>query len=196
MTSFRNTTEPILLATHAVGELFSTVGLKASSGRIWGYLYLSNTPQGAESLASALSMSSGTVSMGLNELMTVGIIHRGARSQSRKFYYQAETDMWTLVRRIFREHAKKQLEAPVTRLKHALKMMQDSSSANETSTMDATVDQLRHLVDLADFAMVLLDAFMERTRVELKAAQKWLSVSGKLGGEPLSRLRRRLNQTD
>jgi hypothetical protein len=39
----------------------------------------------------------------------------------------------------------------------------------------------------------LADAFVDRTKVEVKAARKWLSVSGRLGGEPLSRLRRRIN---
>ncbi|MBN2527337.1 MAG: hypothetical protein JXR76_13160 [Deltaproteobacteria bacterium] len=187
---------PVLLATKAVGDLFATVGLKATSGRIWAYLYLSNSPQSAEAIAEKLSMSAGGVSMAIGELMDVGIIHRGARSRSRRFYYRAETEMWPLVRRIFRERAKNQLARPIAALKESLSMMQATESELGENELNEQLTQLRHLVDLADFAMVLLDAFMERTRVEIKAAQKWLSVSGKLGGEPLSRLRRRLNQTE
>ncbi|MBN2716411.1 MAG: hypothetical protein JXX14_11190 [Deltaproteobacteria bacterium] len=185
--------DPILLASDAVGTLFATAGMKSASGRVWGYLYLSNTPQSAEALADALSMSSGAVSMAITELMEVGIIHRGARSQSRRFYYRAETEMWPLVRRIFREKARIQLQQPIATLKQALHIMQQSQGDSDDDAPSAQLIQLRHLVDLADFAMVLFDAFLERTRVELKAAHKWLSVSGKLGGEPLSRLRRRLN---
>ena len=185
--------DPVLLAATAVGDLFSTVGLKAASGRIWGYLYLSNSPQNADDLAAALTMSSGAVSMAINELMDVGIIHRGARSQSRKFFYRAETEMWPLVRKIFQARARNQLEKPIAGLRHALQLMQ-SGGDTDSAAPTTQLTQLRHLVDLADFAIVLLDAFLERTRVELKAAQKWLSVSGKLGGEPLSKLRRRMNQ--
>ncbi|MBN2343811.1 MAG: hypothetical protein JXX29_22105 [Deltaproteobacteria bacterium] len=191
-----NSTTPIkrsvLLATEAVGELFSTVGLKAASGRIWALLYLSATPLNAENIADTLSMSTGAVSMALNELMEVGIIHRGARQQSRYFYYRAETEMWPLVKRIFKERTKKQLERPIVKLKDALQML-DQTDLPENTEIASQVIQLRHLVDLGDFALVLADALMERTRVEMKAAQKWLSVSGKLGGEPLSRIRRRIN---
>ena len=55
------------------------------------------------------------------------------------------------------------------------------------------LEQVHHLVRVGEFIIDLLDAFVDRTRVELKAAQKWLSVSGKLGGEPFSRLRRAIN---
>jgi DNA-binding transcriptional regulator GbsR (MarR family) len=196
MTPNKAIADPILRATNAVGELFATVGLKAASGKIWAILYLSNSPQSADDLAEALDMSAGGVSMALNELMEVGIVHRGARSCSRRFYYRAETEMWPLVRRIFRERAKNQLARPISTLKESLSAMEALSSGDDNDPRTAQLIQLRHLVDLADFAMVLLDAFMERTRVEIKAAHKWLSMSGKLGGEPLSRLRRRLNQTD
>lgn len=133
--------------------------------------------------------------MALTELMKVGIVHRGAKQQSRCFYYRAETEMWPLMKKIFKERAKNQLEHPIAKLKEAFTQLESEVSPDESTEMPPQLVQLRHLVDLGDFALVLLDAFMERTRVELKAAQKWLSVSGKLGGEPLSRLRRKINLT-
>lgn len=187
-------TEPFQLATEAVGELFVTVGLKSAAGRVWACLYLSNIAMNAEELCDALSMSSGAVSMALNELMEVGIIHRGAKQKQRCFYYRAETEIWPLVKQIFKKRTRIQIERPIAKLKEAYIRLQKQNDATQESTPpSAHLIQLRHLVDLGDFALVLLEAFMKRTRVEMKAAQKWLSVSEKLGGEPLSRLRRRIN---
>lgn len=188
MLTNENTKEASLMnALDAVADLFSTVGLKPGSGKIWAALYISDTPLSAEQLKKKLKMSSGAVSMALNELMNIEIVQRGAKQNNRSFYYRAETEIWVIVKKIFKERARVQISKPIEQLKISFEHL------NSLGINPKEVEQLGHLVKLGGFALDLLDAFMERTRVELKAAQKWLSVSDKLGGEPLSRLRKKIN---
>jgi DNA-binding transcriptional regulator GbsR (MarR family) len=183
------------LVAGAASELFERLGLKGGLGRIWAELYLSPDPLDATTLKSALGISSGSLSMGLRELMELGLVHRTTPPGERRFYYRAEAEMWSAITRVFRERERQRMLELVERMKEAeALLLEDADQGAEGEQIGSfAVERVRHLVSVGSFAIDLLDAFMDRTRVELKAAQKWLSMSGRLGGEPLSRLRRRIN---
>jgi DNA-binding transcriptional regulator GbsR (MarR family) len=184
---------PEKLVIEAISELFLRAGLRSSSGLIWGALYLAPAPLGATEIRARTGLSSGAVSMGLNELLSLEIVHRSVEEGSRRFCYAVESEMWLIIKRIFKNRTRKQLLDPVLRIREAEQAM--SADPSNTPSSEFVLEQVRYLLRLGEFALDLFDAFLERTRVEMKAARKWLSVSGKLGGEPLSRLRRRLNAT-
>jgi DNA-binding transcriptional regulator GbsR (MarR family) len=182
------------LVSDAAGELFARFGLRAVLGRIWAVLFLAPEPLDAESLRSALGVSSGSLSMGLNELIELGLVYRSTPSGERRFFYRAEAELWSVITRIFKERERVRITDWLERIKEAEAQLAELESEDQQD--DETrhrLDRVRHLVRVGTFVVDLFDAFVERTRVEIKAAQKWLSVSGKLGGEPLSRLRRRIN---
>jgi DNA-binding transcriptional regulator GbsR (MarR family) len=181
------------LVAGAASELFERLGLKRGLGRIWAALYLSPDPLDATSLKSALGISSGSLSMGLRELMELGLVHRTTPPGERRFYYRAEDEMWSAITRVFRERERQRMQELVERMKEAEALLLEDADQDADEARGYAVERVRHLVSVGSFAIDLLDAFMDRTRVELKAAQKWLSMSGRLGGEPLSRLRRRIN---
>jgi DNA-binding transcriptional regulator GbsR (MarR family) len=185
---------PLELVADAAGELFARFGLRAVLGRIWAVLFLAPEPLDAESLRSTLGISSGSLSMGLNELIDLGLVYRSTPSGERRFYYRAEAELWSVITRIFKERERVRIAGWLDRIKEAEAQLGEAEAAGQLD--DETrhrLDRVRHLVRVGTFVIDLFDAFVERTRVEIKAAQKWLSVSGKLGGEPLSRLRRRIN---
>ena len=91
------------IASETMGELVEFWGFKASMGRIWTTLYLSHRPLPADEIAERTQLSAGAVSMTLSELMQWGLIHRVPMAGERKRHYRADTDVWALIRRIFRE---------------------------------------------------------------------------------------------
>lgn len=177
----------------AAGELFERLGLRGGLGRIWTALYLSPDPLDAATLKSALGISSGSLSMGLRELMELGLVNRTTPAGERRFYYRAVDEMWPAITRVFKERERQRLLTLVESMRQAEELLLDGFDEAEQDDLSYPLERVRHLVGVGTFAIDLLDAFMDRTRVELKAAQKWLSMSGRLGGEPLSRLRRRIN---
>jgi DNA-binding transcriptional regulator GbsR (MarR family) len=182
------------LVAGAASELFVRMGLRGGLGRIWTALYLSPEPLDAARLKSTLGVSSGSLSMGLRELMELGLVHRTTPPGERRFYYRAEIEMWPAITRIFRERERARMLALVEQMKQAEALFEeDAGAGGDPAGGEYAAERVRHLASVGSFAVDLLDAFMDRTRVELKAAQKWLSMSGRLGGEPLSRLRRKIN---
>jgi DNA-binding transcriptional regulator GbsR (MarR family) len=182
-----------VIVSEVVCELFERLGLRGALGRIWTTLYLSSEPLDAASLRSKLGISSGSLSMGLRELMELGLVQRTTPAGERRFYYRAETELWPAVTGIYRRRERGRLIELIERVKEAEALLADAEPDAGAGNLEFQREQVQHLSGLGSFAVDLLDAFMQRTRVELKAAQKWLSMSGRLGGEPLSRLRRKIN---
>ncbi|MCH2111026.1 MAG: hypothetical protein MK135_17040, partial [Polyangiaceae bacterium] len=90
--------ESELLVAEKIGQLMHFWGFKKPMGKIWTLLHLSETSMTASELAKHLQMSSGSISMALNELERWQAIRRHSPPGERKDYFSAESDIWTLVR--------------------------------------------------------------------------------------------------
>ena len=86
-----------------VGRLMHFWGFKRRMGRLWTLLYLSPEPLGAAELSERMKMSAGSVSMTLADLLKWGAIKKTWRPGDRRDYYECETSIWKLLRRVLRE---------------------------------------------------------------------------------------------
>ncbi|MDD5308294.1 MAG: hypothetical protein PHU25_13310 [Deltaproteobacteria bacterium] len=181
------------LVIDAAGKLFDQCGYRATMGRTWALLYLSPDPVDAERIREALGFSVGSCSMVLRDLMELGLAHREAVPGRRKFHYRAETELWTVITRIFKERERARFASLVGQIKEAEGILTDAAGERGADTrISHRLGRVHHLATVGTFVIDLVDAFMDRTRTELKAAQKLLSVSGRFGGEAVGRLRRAL----
>lgn len=92
-----------LRAADAVGALMESWGFKRNMGRLWGILYLENRPLSAAEIGERLSLSAGAVSMLINEMQEWGAIKKALVLGERREYFEAETSIWKMVSRVFRE---------------------------------------------------------------------------------------------
>jgi len=83
-----------------VGRLMQFWGFKRPMGRLWTLLYLAPEPLTAGEITQSLHMSAGAVSMTLNELAKWGAVKKTWRPGERRDFYEAETSVWKLVRRV------------------------------------------------------------------------------------------------
>ena len=95
--------EAKLRVADTVGGLMEFWGFKRSMGRLWSFLYLSPEPRSAQEIGDALAMSAGAVSMTLAELLKWGTIRKVWRPGERRDFYAAETEIWRMVSRVFRD---------------------------------------------------------------------------------------------
>jgi len=82
------------------GEMGTTWGVNRSVAQIHALLYLSEAPLTAEDIADRLGMARSNVSTSLRELLGWSLIRRVHAMGDRRDYYEAEADMFEMVRRI------------------------------------------------------------------------------------------------
>ncbi len=92
-----------LSVADTVGRLMHFWGFKRPMGRLWTVLYLSPSPVSAAELADRLGMSAGGVSMALAELERWGAVHRTTPAGTRREFFEAEPDIWKMVRGVLEE---------------------------------------------------------------------------------------------
>jgi HTH-type transcriptional regulator, glycine betaine synthesis regulator len=92
-----------LQVADTIGRLIEFWGFKRAMGRTWTLLYLSPDPLGATELAERLKMSPGAVSLTLGELLKWGVVRKTWRPGERRDYFEAETAIYKLLRRVLRE---------------------------------------------------------------------------------------------
>lgn len=90
-----------LEAAEAMGRLMEFWGFRRHMGRIWTVLYLSPEPMTTLGLSETLQLSSSAVSLSLAELVRWGAVRKTWRPGERKDFYEAETSVWKLLRRVY-----------------------------------------------------------------------------------------------
>src|ERR687887_1022797 len=100
-----------LSVANAVGELMELWGFRRQLGRIWAVLFLSERPLAAPDLCDRLQISTGLLSMSLAELRSWGVVRSVAVPGDRKEHFEAETNIWSLVRRVLAERERKVVES-------------------------------------------------------------------------------------
>jgi DNA-binding transcriptional regulator GbsR (MarR family) len=93
--------EAELKSADAMGRLMEFWGFRRHMGRLWTILYLSPDPMTTTELAEILQLSSSAVSLSLGELVHWGAVRKTWRPGERKDFYQAESSVWKLLRRVY-----------------------------------------------------------------------------------------------
>jgi DNA-binding transcriptional regulator GbsR (MarR family) len=101
-----NSSQPLwreaeLRAADAMGRLMEFWGFRRHMGRLWTILYLSPEPMTTGELSETLRLSSSAVSLSLGELVRWGAVRKTWLPGERKDFYQAESSVWKLLRRVY-----------------------------------------------------------------------------------------------
>jgi len=100
----------VLRVADAVGALMEAWGFKRNMGRLWALLYLEQRPLSAADIGDRLQLSTGAVSMLLTELQQWSIVKKTWIPGERREHYEAETSIWKMVSRVFRERELRWIE--------------------------------------------------------------------------------------
>lgn len=125
------------------GNLGERWGVNRSVSQIHALLYASRRPLAAEDIADALGIARSNVSTSLRELSTWNLIRSVPVLGDRRTFYEAETDLWTLMSRIAAGRKARELDPAAAALRQCLEIARDDKK------LDPVV-QLR-LRDMLDF---------------------------------------------
>ena len=159
-----------LTVADAVGELMELWGFRRQLGRIWAVLFLSERPLAAPDLCERLQISTGLLSMSLSELRGWGVVRTVSVPGDRKEHFEAETNIWSLVRRVLAERERKAIDAALATVEQALREVKAALSDVDPAVKSAARFRLQRLEQLAQLCRVgqgLLQVLLQSARVDI-----------------------------
>ena len=116
--------ETVRLFVEHWGMMARSWGINATMGELFALLYITGGEWTADALKEWLDVSRGNVSMNLRELMSWGVVHKVHRQGERREFYRAETDVWTLFRRILFERKRRELDPTLVVLERTVALIE------------------------------------------------------------------------
>jgi HTH-type transcriptional regulator, glycine betaine synthesis regulator len=160
-----------------VGRLIEFWGFKRNMGRIWSILYLSPEPLSAEDLRQALRLSSGAVSMTVNELLRWGVVRKVWVQGERKDFYTAEVQLWRMISRVFNEREKSEIVVAIESFEEALadvSKQRHSSDAKVRARAELQYERIKQLLELAKLGKRLLDTLLATAKLDADPLVRFL----------------------
>jgi DNA-binding transcriptional regulator GbsR (MarR family) len=160
---------PVLRTCDTVGRLMAFWGFSRHLGRTWTLLFLSPRPLSAAEIQAELALSAAAVSGILRELLRWGVVKKIWLPGERKDHYEAETDLWKMVMRVFEERERNLIGDARASLERATKELESETRKGGADARDlasfrkARVDELLNLCTVAE---VMLERLMRTQRVD------------------------------
>src|SRR5262249_29983444 len=132
-----------LLAADAIGDVIEHWGFRKVLGRVWTVLFIAAEPLPAAVIGERLQMSAGAVSMSLTELSRWGVVRRVWRPGERKDYFEAETDFWKMISKVFDERERLIAESVRSRLERAAALLRQ---APQSEGVRLSLDRVNRLL--------------------------------------------------
>jgi len=152
----------VLKVADAVGALIESWGFKRNMGRLWTVLYLEDHPLTATELQERLGLSAGSVSMLATELQEWGAIKKAWVVGERKEHYEAETSIWKMVSRVFRERELQWIKTASDSFQAASDQLAPSTDARA----QLIAARVTGLVELAQVGAHLLEAMLQGEAID------------------------------
>lgn len=154
-----------------VGLMFELVGLPRMSGRIFGWLLISDPPQqSTQELAEVLQASKGSISTMTRFLIQLGLIERVSIPGERRDYFQIKPHAWTQMT--------KQRITQIT----AFRQLADKGLQLLDGSPPSHQERLQEMRDIHTFwerELPLLDQRWEAEQAKLKAANRAILPNSK-----------------
>lgn len=158
-----------ILMSDAVGRLIEFWGFKRNMGRIWTVLFLSDAPLTAKDLQERLQLSSGAVSMTVAELARWGVVKKVWVQGDRRDFFVAEGNFWKMISRVLAERERVEILEAIDAMEEALvyaRAKVEAGDERERRRALRQVERIEQLLELAKLGRRLLDALLQRARVD------------------------------
>jgi HTH-type transcriptional regulator, glycine betaine synthesis regulator len=153
----------VLRVADSVGALIESWGFKRNMGRMWAVLYLEDRPLSAADLGERLGLSTGAVSMLLGEMQEWGAIKKAWVVGERREHYEAETSIWKMVSRVFRERELQWIRTASEAFEEA---SQDASEHTSTPRDKLIAERIAGLAQLAQVGATLLESVLQGQTID------------------------------
>jgi DNA-binding transcriptional regulator GbsR (MarR family) len=158
-----------IVITDLVGRLIEFWGFKRNMGRVWAILYLSPMPMSAAEIRSALKLSTGAVSMTLQELLRWAVVKKVWVPGERREYFTAEVQIWRMISKVMAERERGEISVAIEACEQALASLEPYLSSSEHEQRERAELQrarINALLSVARLGRQLLEALLTTARVD------------------------------
>jgi len=156
----------VLKVADAVGALIEAWGFRRNMGRMWAVLYLEDHPLTAADLGERLGLSTGAVSMLVNELIQWGIIKKTWVVGERREHFEAETSIWKMISRVFRERELRWIRTAHEAFAQAGEAFEKELPAGDDERHALIASRIAGLTRLAEVGAHLLETMLEGAAID------------------------------
>lgn len=153
------------------GEMGSRWGINRTVGQIYAMLFLADAPRNAEEISEALSLSRGSVSMGLKELASWNLVQLRHLPGDRRDYYETPRDVWAIFRTLVEERKKREIDPTLTTLR---------SLMIEQATDPADRFAQERMADMHEQIELLTDWYGEMRRLDTERLLQLLKLGSRV----------------
>ncbi|WP_072371129.1 MarR family transcriptional regulator [Hyphomicrobium sp. NDB2Meth4] len=152
------------------GEMGANWGVNRSVAQIHALLYLSETPLTAEDISERLGMARSNVSTSLRELLSWNLIRRVHAMGDRRDFYEAEADVFEMVRRIAQARKTREIDPAIAVLRTCL-----ADAKNDTAVGPGV---RKRLASMLDFTETVDRSFGELIRLPAPTLMSLIRMGG------------------
>ncbi|HSM57562.1 MAG TPA: helix-turn-helix domain-containing protein [Candidatus Sulfomarinibacteraceae bacterium] len=146
-----------------LGRLARFFGFSEVMGRLYGTLLLSPTPLSLDELAERLQISKGSVSMNMRSLERWGMAQEVWMRGERKKYYEAEPDLWQVMRNVLNGRERREVGLALEVLDESvekLKSAEDELTPEEKELSEFYLERMDDLQAFFHVAQIALETVL------------------------------------
>lgn len=162
------------------GEMGTTWGISRSMAEIHALLFLSTEPLCTDDVMEQLTISRGSVSMSLRELVNWELIHRVHRRGDRKEYFEAEKEVWRMFETIIRERRRREVLPIMETIERGLRMIEDGKSGLQGQARAEAEQFETRFTDILEFCLTMNTLFDLITKAGRSGLAPIAKMIGKL----------------
>lgn len=158
----------------AVGSAIEFWGFKRVFGHVWAWLYLVAEERTAADIGERLGLSKAAVSTALAELERWGCVHRVRPPGDRRERLLAESDVWRMVSRVFREREMRKIEQTLQRLDGSVRSAREAADRDPATRprLKPFLARVERITALARVARATMQIALERGRADVRPLQR------------------------
>lgn len=154
------------------GEMGSAWGINRTVAQIYALLFLSPEPLTADEVSASLVIARSTVSTGLHELQSWGVVKTIHVLGDRRDHFTTMNDIWEIFRVILDERKHREIDPTLQVLQESVMQMQEHGGE------DPQVEE--RVRDMLDFFTTVTSAYEQYEKIPTDRLKDLLQVSSKL----------------
>jgi len=142
------------------GVLGSAWGVNRSVAQVHALLLVSHEPLSQDELMEELAISRGNAATSVRELVDWGLVRPIVATGDRRYYYEAEKDVWKIACCVARERSRREIEPIV----NALRQLVADTGGLDSAAAKHFHKQVGELLEYAELAKKFLESFARKER--------------------------------
>jgi DNA-binding transcriptional regulator GbsR (MarR family) len=163
------------------GEMGSSWGINRTVAQIYAMLYLSSKPLTADEICETLSLARSTVSTGLHELQSWGVIRVVHVLGDRRDHFETLHDIWEMFRVILNERKRREFDPTLHTLRETAAALAEDDNSDPFAK--------EKVADMLDLFECITTAYNQVEKMPTKSIKKMVKL-----GDGLSNLFNKVTQ--